>query len=304
MPSNSGVSRRLGLAVAILVAVLFVIVFVADYLVVPASKSSAEAILLAADPVLGALTAVLLLLGFALFAYAAYWSFSIRRALSVPLYRRLALGIGLIALNEALVDPINHLLVGALGTSYLAIFLIVGAYLYIIWFYWIDIALQAGRRSDPLLRDTFRWKSMRKIAWSVLTVFMAIPVVITSYYSLAHDWAFLDKIFSSSGSLSYPLDLYLNLYVWIFAAFIGAALVLTGRRSGDKGLHRQLEWFGAFLLMGILASAAGQTNLFGSGALSGFVLGLSLTLQGWFIYKAARSLTPTSRIERIEVPAA
>jgi hypothetical protein len=200
------------------------------------------------------------------------------------------------------VDPLNHLLIGGFGFSYLPIFLIVGSIGNVLWFYWIDVSLLAGRRSDPMLRDTFRWRKTRKIAWPLLFVFLAIPVVLTSYYALVQDWAFLQKIFSIAGSLSAPGNLYINSYAWVFFAFTAAALVLTGRRSGDRRIQRQLEWFGAFVLISILVSAAGQTTLFGQGTLAALLLGTSLLVQSFFIYKAARSLVPTNRIEKIEVP--
>ena len=297
MPSSS-VSQRLALIGATLIAVLMLIAVI--YVQLPVAEETGISIGIV--DIVGAAFAVL---AFGLFAYAAFWSFNVRRALSVPIYRTQAFGIGLIAFNEAFVDPLNHLLVGIFTDSYAPIFFLVDAFLLLVWLYWIDASLLAGRRSDPLLRDTLHWRRTRKMVWPIMLVLSAILVAIAFYYFLATG---SEPQFVTSTSLSQlDMSLFYNSYLWAFAAFTAAALILTGMRSGDKQLHRQLEWFGAFELISILVSAAGQTTLFGASGsgTSTFLLGASLLVQAFFIYKAARSLAPTSRIEKLEsAPAA
>src|SRR6266436_571946 len=97
----------------------------------------------------------------ALFSYAAYWAFIIRKALVTGLYRRQALwagtmGLYFVALSTfltiALSFNLTTLLVNILGG------LLISSG-FIVLFAWIDSTVRVARRSDPLLRDTFRWST-------------------------------------------------------------------------------------------------------------------------------------------------
>ncbi len=92
--------------------------------------------------------------------YAAYWAFVIRRALAVRLYRNQALGIGILAIAVALTQV--NATISNYSANYPGFLTIIFPYFTTLTlFYWIDTSVQAGRRSDPLLRDTLHWKGLR-----------------------------------------------------------------------------------------------------------------------------------------------
>jgi hypothetical protein len=297
------------LRLRILATVLFFMVVIAVVLVVEifleCPRNPAQCSTLESSP-LAILFTVVAFASFPLFGYAAYWSFGIRRALSVPLYRRQAFGIGLIAANEAIVDPLNHALGGGLGDVYVPVFLLIQSYLLVIWFYWIDASVLAGRRSDPLLRDTIHWSRLRRLLWPLILVLVAIPVGTALYFQLVTgslpefviDWASLQVVSSSPSQLA--LDFFGYSYqaiIWVFAA---AALVLTALRSKDMRLRRQLEWFGAYSLISIFVYTVGNTNFFVHGTLESVLFGSSILAQAYFIYRAARSLAPVGHLPAID----
>ena len=241
-----------------------------------------------------------------LFAYGAYWGFSIRRALSVRLYRNQAFGIGLIAANE-LLDFINHTIFGTGSPleNYI-LFLVIDAFITLTWFYWIDASVLAGRRSDPLLRDTLHWRRLRAPLWVLILVTAAIPASVAAYFQLTTgtepgfvlNWTYLQFTVSSGSQLM--LSLAGRLYQFLIAVSGTAALWITALRSGDVRLRRQLEWFAAFIVTSLLAGVAGNTNilvpLFGEAV--GNLLFAVIIFQAYCLYRSARSLAPLNRISQ------
>ncbi|HZW54889.1 MAG TPA: hypothetical protein VFF30_01220 [Nitrososphaerales archaeon] len=100
-----------------------------------------------------------------IYVYAAYWAFSARQALAVRLYRNQSLGIGLIVL--AFWASLGSGFTPGSAPLQLRVALIQVSFILavIVLFYWIDASLLASRRSDPLLRDTFRWSNLRIPFW-------------------------------------------------------------------------------------------------------------------------------------------
>jgi hypothetical protein len=205
-----------------------------------------------------------------IFLYAAYWAFGIRRRLAVRLYRNQTLGIGLVA-------P-TFLLAALLGTAiayYLAVIVI---------FYWIDASILAARRSDPLLRDTFRWSRLRIVPWA-LSMIGAVTII-----GLAV--ATRDISYGETGGTVPLLD---NLWTLptILIPILGVVLLpFAARRSKDSALRRHLIWFGLFGVCQFLVILVAATL----GSFSGATYFVGFTLGGYFLYRSARSLVPLNRI--------
>src|SRR5256712_4362486 len=99
----------------------------------------------------------------ALFSYAAYWAFTIRRFLIHRLYRRQAswvagMGIYFVALSSFLTFAIFY----SLNTIYVNVLggLLIGSG-FVVIFAWMDSTIRVARLSDPLSRDTLRWSKLR-----------------------------------------------------------------------------------------------------------------------------------------------
>ena len=204
----------------------------------------------------------------AIFFYSSYWAFIIRRASAVPLYRNQALGLFLIAAFQGAVG-LAFALTGGAGNL---VIVFLDAMTNIFVFYWIDVSLSVARRSDPLLRDTFRWSTLRKVIWPLnIAGLLLVPFV----FPLVFIQAFL-----------------------IYA--IGALLVSwAGRRSGDSTIRKHLKWFGsyaAFTVIFFVALSLVVTGIVSTdsalGLASFFVL-FGVTLGGGYsLYRSATSLVP------------
>lgn len=214
----------------------------------------------------------------ALFAYTAYWAFNIRRALVVRVYRNQALGIGLVALSWILIFFNNIFFGGVLFTEFVAFFAInnlVGLML----FYFIDNAVLAGRRSDPLLRDTLHWQRLRAMLWPLAFVSTGISISLAVYFQL------------TTGSEPQFMVFVGYLLIYVIEPPSLTALLVTALRSKDPLLRRQLVWFGLFLLMLAFVDFSRVTNL-----LNGIGIFVGLIVGGYCLYRSARSLAPLNRI--------
>jgi hypothetical protein len=208
-----------------------------------------------------------LALGLFPFLYPAYWAFSIRRALAVRLFRNQALGIGLVSISflAAIVDNT--------GTAYsISLFVI---------FYWIDASMLATRRSDPLLRDTLHWSSLRMVLWMILLV-VGVPQMINGVLTGNYTYIPGNDILG-----------FLTVAGFTIIPLMGTVLfALVSRRSKDTTLRRHLAWFGLFVL------SQAVTILFASSVYSGggATYFVGFTFGGFFLYKSAKSLVPLNRL--------
>jgi hypothetical protein len=224
---------------------------------------------------------VLWLLVVALFLYSAYWAFSIRRVLSIRLYRRQAFWLGAMGvyfvslsafLSVALTLELNALSVNVLGAAIIS-------FGFVLIFFWIDSTVLVARRSDPLFRDTLHWSRLRYLFWLV-TIGGGIGAFFTS----------LNSGFAAATPFGTAL-------------FFGAiALLLSAKRSGDMTLRRHLRWTGLCIFLLWLASQAEDP-------LSTFItdtyLAQSLTWPlvaagAYSLYRSAKSLVPFGRIEDVD----
>ncbi|HVH15936.1 MAG TPA: hypothetical protein VNA15_09495 [Candidatus Angelobacter sp.] len=102
----------------------------------------------------------------------------------------------------------------------------------IVIFAWVDLTVRIARKTDPLRRDTFRWKRVRTIVWAMLVI---VP---SSVFGLS--LPLLASNQSPSGILLLPA------LVTIVAIMLttGPAPLLSGSRSKDSTLRTHPKWFG------------------------------------------------------------
>ena len=224
--------------------------------------------------VLGAIVA-------ALYIYGAVWANRIKNALSTPLYRDRARWVGIVAAFFAvlvssnllirLIDPTNfylslleYIVVDAAGLVTLA---------------WIDTTIKMARRSDPLNRNTFKWKQLRILIW-IFTFLTTIGSLFWVVFSQAN-------FFSPGGTNG---NFVAGSFGWVLLGFI--ALVLSYRRSKDPMLKEHLKWFGLFLfllfIVDTVLSATGDPF-----RIAGEIL---LAIDAYFLYRGVRTLAPLSRV--------
>jgi hypothetical protein len=226
------------------------------------------------------------------YGYAVYWSLGLRRLLSAPLYRNQALGGGLIALGWAAFNASNVVVYGIASKSNnvegpLPLALVGLALL--VTFYWIDSSILAGRKSDPLYRNTLHWKELRLVLWPLIA-----GAIIIFWLVYLSDPAALNP---TSVSVT---PLFLVLLFTLVGGTFGSGLVLipVSRRSRDRTLRKNLEWFAlfptSFLVFVILGTLVGGTPEPGNVAL--IFQGLPFIVGSYCIYRSVKSLAPLNEM--------
>lgn len=226
----------------------------------------------------------------ALFLYTAYWAFAIRRVLAVPLFRRQALWVGIVGTYFA--AAFSYAGIGGVYNTTNAVTNFIGSLLFflgfIIVFAWVDVTVRIARKTDPLRRDTFRWRRVRTVVWAMLVI-VPSSVFLLSLPLLASNQ-------SPSGILLLPA------LVTIVAIMLttGPALLLSGSRSKDSTLRRHLKWFGLFVLS-LFTAVVGGFSLYLIHAqvipIVGFIVGYTpFILAAYCLYRGARSLIPIGHL--------
>lgn len=229
----------------------------------------------------------------AVFVYAAYWAFTIRRALVSRLYRRHALWLGalgvLLAVTVFLTYSANYTINVMISVYYDVLFAVTFAF--------VDSLIPVARRSDPLLRSILRWEKLRYFMWcdvAALGILNSLSYV--SYQS---------PVLSSSLARFILQDV-----GWVAAATIlfgvsGLAMLIAVRRSGDSVLRSSLKWLGALFIFVILQFVVDTLEYSLIPNLSQFDYFYSYPALPWGIlfiatayalYRSARSLAPMNRI--------
>lgn len=243
-----------------------------------------------------------LILSVPIFSYAAYWAFSIRRALAVHRYRRQALGIGLVVL--AIWGAIAvFVLVPSSSSSVVAQFEQFAAFylLFIVVFYWIDASVLTARRSDPLLRDTFYWSRIRIPLWIAIIVTTLIPLLILAYVGVTSDTVAFNQL--NAGTFGGPmfqdfLNAVSNFSVVIPLCGIIYLPAIARRSKWDRSLRRHFIWF-APASVGLLLVFFGPS--YGTSSFAGFMFhGVVLAIVGYTLYRSAKALVPINRLQAIE----
>lgn len=239
----------------------------------------------------------------AMFSYAIYYAFGIRRKFSADLYRRQALGMGLIALVELVLTVVNVALsfvppnippeflytnVGAIGGALFTLF-------FPVLFNWIDYSAIVARRFDPMSRDSLHWSRVRVILRPVVFLsgagIFAISIVqgILSGYLIAT--TFSPPV---SGALLYPFGVFFILLI-IGVPVAGIALLpISAKRTKDPQLRRQLAWFGVFAVVYTATNfiSGSISPLLSYSFVALFVWAGTNLAYGYFLYRSARSLVP------------
>ena len=227
----------------------------------------------------------------AIFAYSAFWALNIRKALFVQLYRNQALGIVLVALSFAAIELAQVLDFTERVLNPVFFFPI----LYLAFattFYWVDTSISSARRSDPLLRNTVRWRSLRKILWPLIV----IPVVFISAAGVTSG-----REPTPTNQVS-PLIIILFFFTFLplFLPAISGVffLPIAARRSGDKALRRQLRWFGLFAVfaLGVVSLAPNFGSATSTSYAQTLVLLIGFSGGGYALYRSAKSLVPLNKL--------
>ena len=225
----------------------------------------------------------------AVFLYAAYWAFTIRRALAVRIYRNQALGVGLISLTWIIVF-INYVVVSVL-LGYVA-YTVVDVLVWANFLYFIDASVLDGRQSDPLLRDTLHWRSIRPWVWGIFIATALVSIAASAYYV---------NVTGGDFSTLSPLvtNFLLSPYSWLVGLIGLVALPTTAAKSKDPLLRRQLVWFMGFI---VAIGAVTLGNIVSASAYAASSLGpllFAFLLAGGFcLYKSAKSLVPLNKLGR------
>ena len=216
-----------------------------------------------------------LLVTAAVLFYASYWALIIRRALAVQSYRNQALGVALIALFQGVTTIGFAGTEGASGRTPLDL-LALGAntILFLFVFYWIDASVLAAKRSDPLLRDTLHWRSLRLVLWPLIISFAAAAVV---------------------SNFSLPFNIILTLVAG------AASLPVAARRSRDPTMRRHLIWFGLYaaFLLAFFFNLGGLLNVSIGSPASFVFLGIGSLMYfaaSYCLYRSAVSLAPLRQL--------
>ncbi len=224
----------------------------------------------------------------ALYSYGAVWAFRIRRALMTPLFKERATWVGIVAIFFAILVASNLLIRLFAPTNFYLSFLeycITNA-AGIVTFAWIDTTIKMARRSDPLNRNTLKWKQLRYVIWT-----FTFLTTIGSLVAVA-----IEKInfFSSSTYGGAGGAFVTGAFGWVLFGFI--ALVLSYRRSRDPILREHLKWFGLFLFLLFIVDSV-LSKEFDAFRIAGEVL---LALDAYFLYRGVKSLAPFSRVPLVE----
>jgi hypothetical protein len=214
-----------------------------------------------------------------LFAYAAYWGLRVRAVLMGRLYRNRALWVASVAILFAFLISANFVIY-LLGSTdwYLSLLQFLVEYATaILTFAWIDTTIGVARTSDPLQRDTLRWRTLRIFLWA----FVIISVVGGLGSVIVERTNFFSSPGGPEGVLLYGP----------FGNLIGLiALFLSRRRSKDLILRRHMMWLSLFVVILSLSTQSELSRLPDARLFATLVLVLGAS----FLYLAARSLVPVS----------
>jgi hypothetical protein len=241
---------------------------------------------------------VFLVLTAPIFSYAAYWAFSIRRALAVPLYRRQAFGIGFIVL--AFWFAIGALIVPTGGP--LAVGVTLGTFsFYFLWitlFYWIDASVLASRRSDPLLRDTLFWSRIRIPLWIVNIISWVIPLSVTAYAAGVGNVPLLNQLNSGTFGNSIVDQAFSVIYnilpVLVLICGVVYLPAIGIRAKSDRSLRSHFMWF-TVTIVGLLALFFGLASA-STAPVGHLAPALVFVLIGYSLYRSARALVPLNKV--------
>jgi hypothetical protein len=203
----------------------------------------------------------------AILLYNAYAAWKPRRIIFSPTYQRQAKGVALVCLATGLVfatGAMNGSLV--LGSVGFTEFQGIGAFLWLlIVFYWVDDSIIAGRRADPLARDTGNWSKIRLPYWiAIIGAVTAASALGLYFYAVGNTAAIIGPPPPTVNPFFFALVAIINNAPQVLAFGSGLVLLpIVAKRAKDVVLRRHLIWFGIFALVFISTTLiAAVTTLF------------------------------------------
>jgi hypothetical protein len=174
--------------------------------------------------------------------------------------------------------------------------------------YFVDSSALAGRRSDPLLRDSLHWSKVRYVLWTwqgFNVAFIVIGVIVSAAsgnHTLANEIAQGNNGATSSIPAKIA-DISWGLSFGPFVVFIPLFI-----RAKDPTLRRHFMWLAIlagligleFLVSGLLGSNPAVAGYMNSEAGSLIGNAVFIVTAGYFLYRAARALVPLNRISSLE----
>jgi len=224
-----------------------------------------------------------------LYGYGSYWALRLRQALFDRLYRERALQVGTAAAFFTAL-AVSYFFIGVLGSDnfYLSFLqYLIDDLAAIVTFAWVDSTLIMMRRLDPLRRNTLHWSRVRVVFWAL--------VIISSIGGLVSVVITRAIFFSAEGAqgvlLTGPFG---------FSTFGFIAVLVNWKRSRPPMLRSHLRWFILYFLSIWIASAATGGTYLASIPAFRTVSALALTVGGYFLYKAAKSLAPLNKLSSLD----
>jgi hypothetical protein len=230
--------------------------------------------------------------------YAAYWAFSIRRALAGRVYRNHALWLGAVCIVWEVGLPLNSI---SSNSMIINLALNLGLFFELAFvFAFIDSIIPVARRSDPLLRGILRWEKLRYVLWGDLGL-AAIYLVLAAVDPLSENSGL-------GGAIGFPL------FLLPFIAG-GPVVIIAAGRSKDHVLRGSLKWFGVVLLAFLFNALISFIEMFlfnisqydASFSYPALAFVPGAILGAYALYRSARSLAPMNRLSPTEsdtIPAA
>lgn len=216
-----------------------------------------------------------------MYGYGAIWAFRIRKALMTPLFKERATWVGVVGIFFTVLVASNILIRAfAEGNFYLSFleYCITNA-AGIVTLAWIDTTIKMARRSDPLNRNTLKWKQLRYVIWAFTFITTAGSLFSVAYLRV--------NFFAPNGASG---DFITGAFGWVLFGFI--ALVLSYRRSRDPILKEHLKWFGLFLFLLFIVDTVLSKEVFAFRIADEALL----AFDAYFLYRGVKSLAPFSRI--------
>ena len=218
-------------------------------------------------------------------ALAAYRAFTSRRVLAAPLYRRRALWTGTVALISVPFDAwviylentgsyATYGLVPPYGTPEFYVFVLLTAAFTAVAFAWIDSTIRVALELDFMHRDAVSWRRLRLVAGGALVLGTAVAQFAVT------GWILLTAI----------------LLLGIPAAYMTAAVVVSGSRVRDETMRRYMRWMGFIVGSVFLQLVTSYLSQY---------LNFPLAIFAYFLYGMSTSLLKTAplRIATGEIPA-
>jgi hypothetical protein len=210
--------------------------------------------------------------------YAAYYALNLSRLLVDKVQKSRAIWTA--ALSLLLSTFILAFILSPESGPYSGIFVVPAIALVLILAGWMDSTIGVAIDQDYFHRNTLHWKTIRPLFWvGIFIVFLVAPIATIMGLKLGLN----------------DSQLFLSPFIAIPPFVYGtAALFVSGERSKDRKMKSYLRWLGLSVIS--LFAAFGISIL--SNNLGSAISVLFLALLAYFLYCAAKSLSPTNRIEK------